>query len=77
VTKPGQQSRLAFELPPQAILNRKGLFDRDGDLKSLVQGFINRAHTAGAELPHHAIATLQDFTLGKHVHVLQLAAKAD
>src|SRR5437762_11563709 len=64
-----QQPRFLFELLPQTIINRKGFFDGDRDLQSLIDCFIDRAHPTSAQLTTDAITILQHIAMGKPMRV--------
>src|SRR6185295_988986 len=58
--QPGHQARLALELFPQLRVTCERLFQRHGVTEPEVDGFINGAHPAFAEVANDLIATLQD-----------------
>ena len=53
-----EESGLAFELLAQALLGKQRLFQCHGRVETLVDGFINRTHTALPKLAYDAITTL-------------------
>jgi len=44
--QPGQQTRFALELLAQFLVRKKGFFQSDGGIETLIQGLVHRAHAA-------------------------------
>jgi hypothetical protein len=65
-----EEPGLAFELLSQAFLSKQRLFQRDCGVETLIDGFVNRTHTALPKLAHDAITTLQDCFRRQHSAII-------
>src|SRR5690242_271714 len=61
-----EQPRFAFELFAQTFVGKERLFQRDGGIETLIDGFIDGAHAALAELAHDPIPALEDCVWRQH-----------
>src|SRR6185369_3287403 len=61
-----EESCLTFELLPQSLFGKQRLFERDCGIETLVDGLVNRTHTALPKLTNDAIASLQNCFRRKH-----------
>ncbi len=71
VRKPGEQTRLALELPPEFLAVERRFLERDGRVQALVQRLVNRAHPAARELAHDAVAALQGCARIDHLSIAE------
>src|ERR1700752_2262329 len=61
-----EQAGLTFELLPQALIGKQRLFQCHRGVETLVDGLINRTHTALPKLADDAIAALQNCFRRQH-----------
>ena len=53
-----QQARLAFELFAQSFVSKKRFFQCNSGIETLIDGLVDGAHAALAELAHNSIPAL-------------------